>query len=76
MRNVYYILRENEGWAVAAGATNLGPYDTRSDAIKAAVKLAADRAELRRPIEIVAQVEKPSTWERVWSSATEPAAAE
>ncbi len=76
LRNVYYILKENDRWTVAAGTSTLGPYEGRPEAIKAAVKVAAGAARDGRRIEIMAQVEDPSTWEKVWMSVEEHEAAE
>lgn len=76
MRTVYYVVRDSGRWKVEAGASDIGPFATRADAIQAAVEAAGQSARNARSTLIMAQIEDPSSWERVWSSVEEPAAAE
>ena len=76
MRHVIYVVRDNDRWKVEAGTQNLGPYSTRTEAIQAAAAAASAATRNARSTLIMAQIENPSTWERIWTPDRQPAAAE
>ncbi|MCC6468539.1 MAG: hypothetical protein IT563_09470 [Alphaproteobacteria bacterium] len=64
-------------WQIKAGEREFGTYVSRSDAIRAAAEAASGAARGGREIEILAQIENPSIWEKVSSAgAGRPVAAE
>lgn len=67
MRTVFYVVRDSDRWKVEAGASDIGPFATRADAIQAAVAAAGQSARNARSTLIMAQIENPSTWEKIWA---------
>ncbi|MCC7048188.1 MAG: hypothetical protein IT562_15855 [Alphaproteobacteria bacterium] len=64
-------------WQIKAGEQDFGTYLNRSDAIRAAAEAASGAARKGQEIEILAQIENPSIWEKIGSAAAgRPVAAE
>ena len=60
-----YIVRKHNRWAIEAGSVQLGTYSTRTEAIQAAALAVSSLAQKGHRPQVLAQVECPSTWEKI-----------